>query len=153
MRGKWRCSSNDRKRAEACVTVGEMKLSLAVGRLHCRPPPMMEPIDSIEKNDPLGPALKQWKVDAALPPQFGDEVWRRIERAEGKREPSLWREWFHIVEAAFRRPALAISYVIILFLAGLSIGFTQARQDSARMDEALGSRYVHSVDPYQTPRH
>jgi hypothetical protein len=114
---------------------------------------MMKPIDPIEKNDPLGRTLQQWKVDIALPRRFGDEVWRRIALAEGRREPSWWRDLFHSVEAAFRRPVLAISYVVILLLAGLGIGFNQARQQSARMDAALGSRYVQSVDPYQAPRH
>jgi len=141
-----------RKRAETRVTPREMKLSLAARWLHSRPPPMMKPIDPIEQNDPLGRALQQWKVDAALPPQFGEAVWRRIALAEIKREP-WWANLSHVVEAAFRRPALAISYLAILLLTGLSIGFIQGRQESARLDAALETRYVQSVDPYQAPRH
>jgi hypothetical protein len=114
---------------------------------------MMKPIDPIEKNGPLDRALQQWRVDATLPLRFGEEVWRRIAETEARREPSLWRDLFQAVEAAFCRPALAIFYVAILLLTGLGIGFTQARQESARMDAALGARYVQSVDPYQTPRH
>jgi hypothetical protein len=131
----------------------EFKLSLADGRLNSRPPLNMKPVDPIEKNDPLGRTLEEWKVDASLPPRFRDAVWRRIALTEVRREASGWRDWFQAVEAAFRRPALAASFVAILLLAGLSIGFIQARQESARADAALGARYVQSIDPYQAPRH
>ena len=115
--------------------------------------PIMKPIGPIEKQDPLDRALQQWQVDTTLPLRFGEEVWRRIAETEVRRASSLWRDFFQAVEAAFCRPALAIFYVAILLLAGLGIGFTQAREESARMDAALGARYVQSVDPYQTPRH
>ena len=128
-------------------------MSLAAGRLSCRPPPNMKPSDPIDKNDSLGRALQQWTVDAALPPRFHDDVWRRIRLTEARRAPSWWRDLLDVVEGALCRPALAVSYVTILLLAGLSIGFAQARQESARMDKALGARYVQSVDPYQAPRH
>src|SRR5437870_1902331 len=130
-----------------------MKLSLSDGRLNCRSPPKMKPTDSIEKNDPLGRTLQEWKVDASLPPQFRDAVWRRIELTETRREPYRWCGFWQAFGAAFGRPALVISYVAILLLAGLSIGFARARQESARLDEALGARYVQSIDPYQAPRH
>ena len=109
-------------------------------------------MDPIEQNDPLGRALRHWKVDAALPPGFQDDVWRRIRLTEARGMPAWWRGLLNAVEGVFHRPALAISYVTILVLAGLSVGYAQARQTSARVDEALGVRYVRSVDPYQAPR-
>ena len=92
-------------------------------------------------------------MDASLPPRFQEGVWRRIALTEAKREPSWWRDLFQTVDAAFRQPALAVSFVAILLLTGLSIGFIRARQESARVDAALGARYVQSIDPYQAPRH
>lgn len=109
-------------------------------------------MDPVEQSNRLGPVLQYWKVNAALPPRFHDEVWRRIQLTEARRVAG-WRGLLDVVEGAFGRPALAISYVAILVLAGLSIGFTQARQASERIDRALGVRYVRSVDPYQAPRH
>ncbi len=109
----------------------------------------MKPIDPNDTNDRLGRVLQQWKVDAALPPRFQDDVWRRIKLGEARGVFSWWRDWVQLLEAAFRRPALAISYVAVLVLAGLSIGFAQARLASAHTDAALGARYVQSVDPYQ----
>ena len=128
-------------------------MSLTAGGLSCRPPTNMKPSGPIDKNDSLGRALQQWTVDAAVPPRFHDDVWRRIRLTEARHSPSWWRELLDVVEGALCRPALAVSYVTILLLAGLSIGFAKARQESARMDKALGARYVQSVDPYQAPRH
>ena len=129
------------------------KLSLTACGLNCRPPSKMKPVDPIEKNDPHGKALQEWKVDTSLPPRFQEGVWRRIALTEARREPSWWRDLFQTVDAAFRRPALAVSFVVILLLAGLSIGLIRARQESARADASLEARYVQSIDPYQTPRH
>lgn len=106
----------------------------------------MKPNEST--NEPLDQALREWKVTAALPPRFQEEVWRRIALSEVRSRVSWWADLRHSIEAAFRRPALAISYLAILLLVGLSAGLTQARQASARMDQTLESRYLHSVDPY-----
>jgi len=39
-----------------------------------------------------------------------------------------------------------------LLLIGLGLGMAQGRHASARMDETLGTRYLHSIDPYLAPR-
>ncbi len=121
--------------------------------MDCRPQSNMKSNDPIEKNEALSRALQEWKVDASLPPRFPEEVWRRIALSEVRREVSWWRDFRQSIEAAFRRPALAVSYVAILLLVGLSVGMAQARQASARADETLGARYLQSVDPYLAPRH
>jgi hypothetical protein len=110
-------------------------------------------MNPIEKNEPLDRALRAWKVDAALPPRFQEAVWRRIAQAEILPATSWVRRFWPAIEAALRRPALAVSYVVVLLMAGLSIGIAQARKESARVDAGLGARYVQSIDPYQTPRH
>lgn len=113
----------------------------------------MKQNDPIGKNEPLGRILQEWQVDASLPPRFQEDVWRRIARSEGSRENSWWKDFLLTCEAAFRRPALAVSYVAILLVIGLSVGIAQARHSSARLDETLGTRYVQSIDPYQAHRH
>ncbi len=104
-------------------------------------------------NEPLSRVLREWRVKASRTPRFQEEVWRRIARSEAGGERVWWKVCWRWIESGVRRPALAVSYVAILMLVGLSAGLVQARKDAARMDEALGARYLQSVDPYQAPRH
>lgn len=98
--------------------------------------------------------LKECEVAATLPPRFQEQVWRRIARRE--QQPSVWfslrtslAQW---INAELPRPALAISYVAILLVAGAGVGWTQARQEKARVSDEMSLRYVQSVDPYQAVR-
>jgi len=50
------------------------------------------------------------------------------------------------------RPALAGSYVALLLVGGVTVGWAQARQDAARVKDELSERYLRVLDPYQTPR-
>jgi len=49
------------------------------------------------------------------------------------------------------RPALAASYLAILLTLGVTAGWTRARQETARVNGALGERYIRSLDPYAMP--
>jgi hypothetical protein len=96
--------------------------------------------------------LKEWRADTSLPPQFQEGVWRRIERTRAPTVPSAWAVISHWVGTILPRPALAASYVALLAAIGLIAGWTQAREETARVHGELGQRYVHVLDPYQTPR-
>ena len=50
------------------------------------------------------------------------------------------------------RPVLAASYVAVLLSIGVTAGWAQARQETARVHDELGQRYVRALDPYQAPR-
>ena len=107
-----------------------------------------------EGKESLDRALREWSVKTPVPPRFGEEVWRRIALAEARPSSSSWVvEVWRSIEVCLRRPALALSYLAILLLIGLSAGLAQARQASARMDETLEARYLHAVDPYLTRGH
>jgi len=99
----------------------------------------------------LRQVLREWKVDASLPPRFDEQVWRRVEQsATPSMDPlALIRSW---MARFFARPAFAFSYTAILLLAGLLAGFWQARTTAHRTSETLGARYVQMVDPYRMPR-
>ena len=127
-------------------------LELAHGRSNRGALPNVKMNDPIERNEPLGRALREWKVAPSLPPRFQEEVWRRIGWAEVHRASFWWSDVRHGIEVSFRRPALAVSYVAALLLIGLGLGMAQGRHASARMDETLGTRYLHSIDPYLAPR-
>ncbi len=100
----------------------------------------------------LHEVLRQWTVDTPLPPRFQEQVWRRITRAETKSQPMMpfWAGLLRLVEANLPRPKVAYSYVVILLLVGVVGGAWAAQRETSRLDAALGSRYVQSIDPYQT---
>ena len=92
--------------------------------------------------------LQEWRVTSPLPPRFGEQVWKRIERAH---VPSIsvveaMRAWFAM---AFARPAFAVAYVSVLVTAGLALGFVQANHKAAQWERQLEARYVQAIDPYQ----
>ena len=99
----------------------------------------------------LSRVLREWTVQAQLPPRFEDSVWHRIEQAETW-DPA-WKILLTRLAAGLARPALATSYLAVLLLAGLLAGYWQARAATAHAAEQLSARYVQLVDPYQMPHH
>lgn len=112
------------------------------------------------KNDPpaghdeaLHRVLRAWRADAPLPPRFEEAVWRRIARAQDSAAPSVWAVLAHWIGTVLPRPTLAASYLSLLLVAGLTLGWTQARRETERVRGELGQRYVRVLDPYLAPRH
>ena len=94
-------------------------------------------------------------MEAPLPPRFEEGVWRRIERAEEVSAPaphSAWSALANWISTVLPRPALAASYFAVLLALGVTAGWAQAQQMTARVNSELGERYVRVLDPYQTPR-
>ena len=110
----------------------------------------MKPNHQLE-DDQLREVLREWTVAPPLPPRFQEQVWRRIARAEAKPQPAkrLWSWLLHLAEMNLPRPNFAYSYVAILLLLGVVGGAWAAQRETNRLDAALGSRYVQSIDPYQ----
>jgi len=111
----------------------------------------MKPDQQPENDERFNDVLRQWTVDIPLPPRFQEQVWRRIERAEAKAQPKVtfW-SWLLNLAAVYRpSPKVAYSYLAILLFLGVVGGTWAAQRETDRLDAALGSRYVQSVDPYQ----
>lgn len=111
----------------------------------------MKETNPSEDDKALSRLLRQWKVDASLPPHFGQQVWRRIELVETRRATahSPWaavRDW---IAAMLPRPALAVAYVAVLLAAGAGVGWTQAQHETSHVSSQLSARYVQLVDPYK----
>ena len=109
--------------------------------------------DHPNENDvPRRALLKEWKQEAPLPPRFQERVWRRIEHAEAAPVPtvSLAAMFANWLTNLLPRPALATAYVAVLLVIGASVGWSQARQETARVSGELSARYAQAVDPYQT---
>lgn len=110
----------------------------------------MKTDDSNGNEVPLRALLQEWKPEASLPPGFPEEVWRRIEHAESASAPSvtlagLCANW---IANLFPRTALATAYVAVLLVIGAGLGWSQARQEAARVESQLSARYARAVDPY-----
>jgi hypothetical protein len=105
-----------------------------------------------QQDEALRKLLKEWRADAPLPLRFQEAVWRRIERAPAPAAPSVWDVIADWIGTALPRPALAASYLALLLTLGVAAGWTQARQESARVKGELGDRYIRTLDPYQAPR-
>ena len=113
----------------------------------------MKPKDSNGLGDPLQQALREWKVDASLPPRFHEGVWRKIERGEAQPETPDWLALFHYLCALVTRPALAFAYVTVLLLIGLLAGYWQSQAANAHAEQMLSARYIQMVDPYLSSNH
>jgi len=107
------------------------------------------------RDEALRKLLKEWRVDASLPPRFQETVWQRIERAEHLHRPDTSSRWAiisHWISTALARPAFATSYLAVLLVIGVTAGWAHARRDSSHLKDELGLRYVHVLDPYLAPR-
>ncbi len=120
-----------------------------------RGPEKLMPMKTNKPNDDAlrHALLQEWKVKPSLPPRFNEQVWRRIERAETTPVPSVsltgvFANW---IATMLPRPAFATAYVTVLLVIGASIGWSIARQETARVTSDLSTRYVQAVDPYQGP--
>jgi hypothetical protein len=114
----------------------------------------MERDPSSESREPLRKLMREWKASEPLPPRFQEAVWRRIEGAQAREtgSVSVWQVMGRWIETVLPRPALATAYVAVLLIAGVTAGWTQADQKTARLKDELGQRYIRVLDPYQAPR-
>ncbi len=98
------------------------------------------------EDERLGRVLREWRVDASLPPRFEQAVWQRIADAEASHaDPWLWARWQVTLQRWFARPAVAVAFLVALLLLGSGAGWWQAHLRSERWDRELGARYVQSV--------
>jgi hypothetical protein len=104
--------------------------------------------EEFNQDNSLRPLLKEWRVEASLPPRFQENVWRRIENLDAS-SVTLWQLIRQRLESTFARPAVAVSYVTVLVAVGLVLGAKQGQLRSARAEVQLEARYVQSIDPYQ----
>jgi hypothetical protein len=108
--------------------------------------------DKKQKDEALSTLLHTWKPEAQLPPRFQAAVWNRISCGETAGTQSLWQAIAARIEAALRRPALAVSYVAVLLSVGLGAGYWHGEGKTAQAVSEWRTRYVQTVDPYQMPR-
>ncbi|HEV2319891.1 MAG TPA: hypothetical protein VGV18_09085 [Verrucomicrobiae bacterium] len=104
-----------------------------------------------EDDKSLRKILSEWHVNAALPPRFQEQVWKRIEDAE-MRAPNLWTMIWVRTVAIFNRPAFAVAYLAMVLLIGAIAGHQQGQSKTEQVRSDMQARYVQMVDPYKIPR-
>ncbi|MEW6302875.1 MAG: hypothetical protein AB1705_05355 [Verrucomicrobiota bacterium] len=102
--------------------------------------------------DPLSKTLREWKIEASLPPGFQAQVWRRIEAAETTRADVSFGAWLVSLMQGLVRPKFALAYVTALLMVGLTLGYWQSERRTAEWDSAMAGRYISAVDPLQQTR-
>ena len=109
----------------------------------------MKTNQSPENDETMRKVMREWTVDAPLPPRFQEQVWQRIARIETKPEAAartgLWR-W---IDSVLPRPQFAFAYLAVLLASGLAAGSWAAQNTNSRLDSNLSLRYVQSIDPYR----
>lgn len=108
--------------------------------------------DLWNSEDSLHALLRRWRLDTPLPHGFQGSVWRRIALAEARAEASLWQSFSDWVQTMFRRPRMAVAYLALFMVTGLTVGHVQAQRESLQAASRWRTLYVQSVDPYQAPR-
>jgi len=105
------------------------------------------------KEDPsdsdLRAKLAAWRIEARLPEDFQERVWKRIAVREAANIDSPSLTSLRIFAARFSVPRLAL----VAVAAGSFIGGTTGMVEAARWNSAtwnrLEAKYVQSIDPYQ----
>lgn len=110
----------------------------------------MKPNEESGNDRKLDAVLKEWVVDAPIGPRFQEEVWKRIARADPGTATGLWASLKGLLESALPQPKVAYSYLLALLLIGMAAGSVVAQKRNHRLDASLGSRYLQTIDPYQT---
>ncbi len=96
--------------------------------------------------DPLDPLLDRWRSvrpPAALPHTVSSEVWRRIAGAEAATELGL----IDRIEAAFRRPSFACTFIAACTLFGLYLAEIQVSRQQSQRNVQLAHAYIQLIDP------
>ncbi len=109
----------------------------------------MKPNQQHEKDESLNRVLRQWTVEASLPPRFQQQVWQRISREESQPKATFRAGLVRLVEVVLPRPKVAFSYVASLLILGVAAGAVAAQIKTSHLEADLSARYVQSVTPFQ----
>ena len=105
------------------------------------------------KEDPSDSDLREklaaWRIEARLPDNFQQRVWKRIAVCEAANIDSPWLTWLGILAARFSVPRLALTAAVAGLLIGTTTGVVEASRWNSATWNRLEAKYVQSIDPYQ----
>jgi hypothetical protein len=96
--------------------------------------------------------LAAWRIDAQLPHDFKQRVWKRIAVREAANIDPAWLIWLKSLLISATRvsvPRLALTAIGVALLIGTTNGVVEASRWNSATWNRLEARYVQSIDPYQ----
>jgi hypothetical protein len=96
--------------------------------------------------------LAAWQIEAQLPRDFQQRVWKSIAVREAANVDPPWLTWFKSLLISTTRvsgPRLALTAVVVGLLIGTVTGVVEASRWNSATWNRLESKYVQSIDPYQ----
>ena len=108
------------------------------------------------KEDPSDSELREklaaWRIEARLPHDFQQRVWKSIAVREAANVDPPWLTWLgsRLISATrVSVPRLALRAVVIGLLIGTTTGVVEASRWNSAAWNRLETKYVQSIDPYQ----
>jgi len=93
--------------------------------------------------------IAAWRIEACVPPDFQQRVWKRIAARGAANIDSPWLTWLRILATRFSIPRLALTAVVVGLLIGTTSGVVEASRWNLATWNRLEAKYVESIDPYQ----
>jgi hypothetical protein len=96
--------------------------------------------------------LAAWRIEARLPDDFQQGVWKRIAMREAANVDPPWLTWLKsrlISATRVSVPRLALTAVVIGLLIGTTTGVVETSRWNSAAWNRLETKYVQSIDPYQ----
>jgi uncharacterized protein involved in cysteine biosynthesis len=96
--------------------------------------------------------LAAWRIDAQLPSDFQQRVWKRIAVHEAANSHPAWLLWLKSLLLWATRvsvPRLALTAVVAASLVGTTTGLVAASRWNSLTWNHLEAKYVQSIDPFQ----
>jgi hypothetical protein len=96
--------------------------------------------------------LALWRIDAQLPRDFQQRVWKRIALRDAGDVDPPWFVWVRGLLISAPRvsvPRLALTAIAIGLLIGITTGVLEASRWNSATWNHLEAKYVQSIDPYQ----
>jgi len=93
----------------------------------------------------LSERLRSARPAPALPPRFGEHVWRRIETTSDLAQPANTPNWLESLARLILRPRVAFATAAVLVIAGALLG---SRDNPDFAHKNAQTRYVAAVVPH-----
>ena len=96
--------------------------------------------------------LAAWQIEAQLPRDFRQRVWKRIAVREAANVDPPWLIWLRsclISATQVSVPRLALTAIVVALLIGTTTGLVEASRWNSVTLNRLEPKYVQSIDPFQ----
>ena len=96
--------------------------------------------------------LAAWRIEAQVPRDFQQRVWKRIAVREAANIDPAWLIWLKSLLTSATRVSvqrLALTAVVIGLLVGTTTGLVEASRWNSVTWNRLEAKYVQSIDPFQ----